>query len=83
MKLAKDVGVKCLWLKGDFNSIIKFLRGDHLLAWTIKNITNETKINYLSFDKVFMSYVYYKGNVAIEWMANEAVRRKTSQRWAS
>ena len=69
-KLAKEIGVKCLWLEGDSNNIIKCLRGEHPPSWSIKNMMEEMKNILLSFKRVFASHVYRKGNGAADWMAN-------------
>lgn len=77
-KLAKEEGVKFLWLEGDSNNIIKFLRGEHPPSWSLKNMMEETKNTFLSFERVFFSHVYHQGNMVSDWMANEVVRRDTS-----
>ena len=46
-------------------------------------MTEEIKNILLSFKRVFVSHVYYKGNVVVDWIANEAIRRDTSHRWPS
>ena len=58
-KLVKEVGVKSLWLEGDSNNIIKFLRGEHPQSWSIKNMKEETKIILCSFERVYVSHVYH------------------------
>lgn len=82
-KLEKEVRVKSLWLEEDSNNIIKCLRGEHPLSWSIKNMMEETKSILLSFKRVYVSHVYREGNAVADWMANEVVRRDTSHGWKS
>ena len=65
-KLAKEVGVKSIWLEGDSNNIIKCLRGEHPLSWSIKNMMEETKDILHSFKKVYVSHVYHDANVVVD-----------------
>ena len=81
--MAKEVGIKSLWLEGDSNNIIKFLRGEHPPSWSIKNMMEETKNILLFFENVFVSHVYHEVNMATDWMANETVRRDISHKWPS
>ena len=82
-KLAKDIGVRCLWLEGDSNNIIKCLKGEHYSFWSIKNMVEETKQILLTFERVYVSHEYREENLAANWMANEVVKRDMSYRWTN
>ena len=43
----------------------------------------EIKNILLSFKMVYVSHFYYEGNMDVDWMDNEAVRRNTSYKWLS
>ena len=81
MKLALDVGVKKLWLEGESNNIIRCIKGDLHLAWTITNIIEEICTKLGKFECIHVSHEYREANSVANWFTNEAVKKDMVMIW--
>lgn len=74
-KLAKEIGVRNLWLEGDSKNIINYLNEKNLPTWTIANIINESILYLKTFDRVYVADEYREANQVADRLANWLSRR--------
>lgn len=74
VKLAFNMGIKKLWLKGDSNNIIRCIKGITQPSWSIADLIEETRNLVQNFECVHITHVYREANLVADWFANEAFR---------
>lgn len=81
VKLALASGVESLQLEGDSLNIINCINGLTRPSWTIANIIEELRDDLGEFKKTHISHTYCEANMAVDWFANEAVKRNLVMTW--
>ena len=73
VKLAFEVGITNLWLKGDSNNIIKCINGTSKSSWSIANLIEEKRKTLAKFDSVNITHIVKEANLVADWFANKGM----------
>ncbi len=81
IKLAKEMGVKYLWLERYSKNIIDFLNEKNKPTWTIANIIEECIQHLKSFEKTYVVHEYQEANQVADRLANWVVKYNEVAKW--
>jgi ribonuclease HI len=83
LRLARDTGVKHLWLEGDSKNIIDCLIKKTKPAWTIDNLIGECIHILRSFDHVYVAHEFREANQVADRLANMVVVSGGMKSWVN
>lgn len=80
-RLVVDSSYQNIWLEGDFLNIINRLNNKSSVTWTIEGSLMEIKNLINKFDNVLFFHIFWEGNSVANWIANQAIYRKSNLSW--
>ena len=81
IKLAKDMGVRKLWLEGDLKNFIDCLNEKNKPTWTTENIIQECILLLKIFEEIYVAHEYQKANQVADSLANWAIKYNEMAKW--